>query len=87
VSPTATETIPSGAARSSSTRPPSGVHRNAFESKFVMICSTRSPSVTIVGLASKFLSYSMRRRRASSPNAAIGLVAEAAHVDLLLQRP
>ena len=34
-----------------STRPPSGVQRNAFASRFVIICSTRSPSVTIVGCA------------------------------------
>jgi hypothetical protein len=53
----------------SSTRPPSGVQRKAFERRFEMICSTRSPSETIVGLASKRLSYSIPRRRASSPKA------------------
>src|SRR5919199_2448434 len=69
-SSTATETEPFSAASSSSTRPPSGVHRKAFESRLEMIWSTRSPSETIVGAASNRLSYSIPRRRASSPNAA-----------------
>ena len=45
-------TTPLAAASSSSMRPPSGVQRNAFERRFVITCSTRSPSETITGAAS-----------------------------------
>ena len=48
-STTSTRTTPFAAASWSSTRPPSGVQRNAFESRFEMTCSTRSPSETITG--------------------------------------
>src|SRR5437868_6298922 len=65
VSSTATDTRPFAAVNSSCTRPPSGVQRNAFESRLEMICRTRSPSETIVGCASKSFAYSIRRRRAS----------------------
>ena len=59
LSATTTETLSPSIATDSSTRPPSGVQRNAFESRFEMICSTRSPSVTITG---------PRGRRGGSPS-------------------
>ena len=68
VSRTATEIEPLSAPSSSSIRPPSGVQRNAFESRFVMIWSTRSPSVWIVGRAPISCRYAIPRRRASSAN-------------------
>ena len=71
---------------SSSTRPPSGVQRNAFESRFEMIWSTRSPSVTITGCACDRRGDSRSRGvRASSPNAAYARSRELLHVDLFLQ--
>ena len=51
VSSTATWTVPFVCPSSSAIRPPSGVARNAFESRLSTICSTRSPSETITGLA------------------------------------
>ena len=48
---------------STSTRPPSGVQWSAFESRFVITWSTRSPSVRIVGGSpSSTSSYSISRR-------------------------
>ena len=52
VSATETETVPFAAASASSTRPPSGVHRKALESRLETIWSTRSPSETITGAPS-----------------------------------
>ena len=55
----------------SCTVPPSGVQRNAFASRFVITCRTRSPSVTIVGVSGSSSSRnSISRRRASSPKLA-----------------
>src|SRR5581483_4424433 len=44
-----TSTLPFATPTPSATRPPSGVQRSALESRLVMICSTRSPSVMITG--------------------------------------
>ena len=52
VSATETETVPFAAASASSTRPPSGVQRKAFESRLETIWNTRSPSETITGAPS-----------------------------------
>ena len=67
VSPTSTETVPLPDDSRRATRPPSGVHRNAFESKLEMICSTRSPSVRTTGASPMSQWYSIERLRASSP--------------------
>ena len=69
-STTSTLADPLPEASRSSILPPSGVQWNAFESRFEITCSTRSPSETITG-GSPFAStvYSMSRRRASSANA------------------
>ena len=48
-STTSTETAPLADASRSSILPPSGVQRNAFERRFVITWSTRSPSETITG--------------------------------------
>ena len=64
--------------------PPSGVQRNAFASRFVITCSTRSPSVTIVG-ASRILVE--REVDLAAPRllaeARVRLLDERADVDLL----
>jgi hypothetical protein len=52
VSATETATVPFFASSATPIRPPSGVQRKAFERRFEMIWSTRSPSETITGLPS-----------------------------------
>ena len=49
MSSTDTLIVPFSCPRASTIRPPSGVARNAFESRLPTICSTRSPSETITG--------------------------------------
>ena len=47
----ATDTAPFSAESVTPIVPPSGVQRNAFDKRLTMICSTRSPSLTITGFA------------------------------------
>ena len=71
VSRTSIWTTPFSVDEPSETVPPSGVQRNAFASRFVSTCRTRSPSVTIVGASGSSSSRkSISRRRASSPKLA-----------------
>ena len=68
-----------------STRPPSGVQRNAFESRLTMICSTRSPSVMITGCASNVEPVVDRALARLLAERRVRALDELLHVDLFLQ--
>ena len=66
-------------------RPPSGVQRNAFESRFVMIWSTRSPSVMSTGLRAQLAAVVDPAAPRLFVERRVGALDEVLHVDLLLQ--
>ena len=85
VSATETETAPFAAASASSTRPPSGVHRKALESRLETIWSTRSPSETITGAAVAVAAVVDLAPPRLLAEGGVRLVDQAAHVHLLVQ--
>ena len=84
VSETLTATRPFARSRASDTRPPSGVQSNAFTSRLETICNTRSPSVASVGAPSRSALEADLATLGLLGEGVVGLVEQAAEVDLLL---
>ena len=85
VSSTDTLIVPFSCASSSAIRPPSGVARNAFESRLSTICSTRSPSETITGRSLHLDAVVDRAAPRLLAERLVRLLDELLHVDLLAQ--